>query len=166
MRTKKELKELFTSFKGLGTLKKIAESRVCPECDKCPFNERRAKTLCYNIVDIYNVSDDETEKTMRMLIDIFTEEKINRNLALIDDRLKYNSIVVYNGKSYKIKGVLKKKFIGKDECPILLNGFGDVYDASYKDCIVKESDMKKEYTLWADITYIKIKGDEQNDSKE
>ena len=159
MRTKKELKELFTSFKGLGTLKKIAESRVCPECDKCPFHDRRTKTPCYNIVDIDDRSD-ETEKTMRMLIDIFTEEKINRNLALIDDRLKYNSIVVYKGESYKIKGVLKKKFIGKDECPILLNGFGDVYDASYKDCIVKESDMKKEYTLWVNITDIKIKGDE------
>ena len=138
MRTKKELKELFTSFKGLGTLKKIAESRWCTECDKCPLGERGTKTPCYDIVELDNKSD-ETEKTMRMLIDIFTEEKINRNLALIDDRLKYNSIVVYKGKSYKIKGVLKKKFIGKDECPILLNGFGDVYDASYKDCIVNQN---------------------------
>ena len=60
---------------------------------------------------MYEEKDPEAVETMTQLLDIFIEEKINKNLSLIDNRLKYNSKVIYNGKSYTIKGVLKKIFI-------------------------------------------------------
>lgn len=156
MKTKKELKELFTSFKGLDTLKKIAKDKSCNGiyCDKCAIGNRNTLVGCTSIVYVHGTCKEDVS-IMKKLIDIFTEEKINKTLSLIDNRLKYNSKVIYNGKSYAIKGVLKKRFI-EEQDTILLNGFGDTYDAVYKDCIVKESDMKKEYTLWVDVKNIKI----------
>ena len=157
MTTKKELRELFTSFKGLKTLKNIVEEKSCARvsCDKCPLGKRNTLMDCTSIVYLHEISHEEAA-IMKKLIEIFTEEKISRTLSLIDKRLKYNSRVVYNGKSYIIKGVIKKKVIGKWKVPILLNGLGDNYDEVYDDCIIKESDMKKGYTLWVDVKNIEI----------
>lgn len=162
MKTKKELKGLFTSFKGLNKLKKIIKNKDCTyiRCEKCPlYTDKLNNNInCLDIINIslYKENDPEAVETMNQLLDIFTEEKINKNLSLIDERLKYNSKVMYNGKSYMIKGTLKKKFIGNKQDAILLNGFSDRYNAIYDDCNVRECDMKKKYTLWVDIKNIEI----------
>ena len=117
MRTKKELKGLFTSFKGLNKLKRIIENKSCADvnCSNCPLGKDKLKDNmgCLDIIELslYEEKDPEAVETMNQLIDIFIEEKINTNLALIDKRLEYNSEVIYNGKTYLIKGVSKKKFI-------------------------------------------------------
>src|SRR5574343_967298 len=150
MRTKKELKVLFTSFKGLNTLKQIIEKKSCADvdCEKCPLGKRNTLTDCTSIVYLHETCNKEIT-IMKKLIDIFTEEKSSKNLSLIDKRLKYNSKVIYNGKSYMIKGVLKKRFIGKVKDHILLNGFGNDYDPVCDDyfCVIKNADIKKKYTL-------------------
>ena len=158
MRTKKELKGLFTSFKGLNKLKRIIENKSCADvnCSNCPLGKDKLKDNidCLDIIELslYEEKDPEAVETMNQLLDIFIEEKINKNLSLIDNRLKCNSKVTYNGKSYTIKGVLKKKFIDNSEKPILLNGFCcNDYDPVYDICVIKEADMKKKYTLWVDI---------------
>ena len=164
MKTKKELKGLFTSFKGLNKLKQIIENKACAyiKCSKCPLGKDKLNNNinCLDIIKIslYQEKNPEAVETMNQLLDIFTEEKISKNLSLIDKRLKYNSKVMYYGISYMVKGVLKKKLVNDEKVkdPILLNGFCDKYNASYKDCIVKESDMKKEYTLWVDVKDIEI----------
>lgn len=155
-------KKMFKSFKGLGKLKQMKKAGYCNgiECSRCPLDDHNINTIidCADIIDLdgYAANDFEEIKKMNKLIDIFTKEKINTNLALIDERLKYNSIVMYNGESYMIKGVLKKKFIKNKENPILLNGYSDRYNAIYGECIVRESDMKKKYTLWVDVKNIEI----------
>ena len=162
MKTKKELKGLFTSFKGLNTLKQIIKNKSCKDidCSKCPLGKDKLSNNveCLDIIEIslYEEKDPEAIYTMEKLLDIFTEEKISKNLSLIDKRLKYNSTVMYNGKSYMIKGVLKKNFIKNKENPILLNGYSDRYNAVYSECIVRESAMRKKYTLWVDIKDIEI----------
>ena len=114
-----------------------------------------------DIIDLdgYAANDFEEVNKMNKLIDMFTEAKLNKILSLIDKRLKYNSKVIYNGNTYKIKGVLKKKFMRNNENPILLNGFGDDYEPVCDDsiCVIKEADTKKEYSLWVDIQDIEIK---------
>ena len=163
MKTKKELKGLFTSFKGLKKLKKIIEHKDCTDinCSKCPLGKDKLNNNidCIDIIEIslYKENDPEAVETMNQLLDIFTEEKINKTLSLIDNRLKYNSKVIYNGKSYAIKGVLKKMFINHSEKSILLNGFCNDYDLVYDICVIKEADMKKEYTLLVDVKDIEIK---------
>jgi hypothetical protein len=153
---------MFKSLKGLKELKQMKETGHCDdiECSRCPLDDHNINTIidCADIIDLdgYAAKDLEETKKMNKLIDIFTKEKINTNLALIDERLKYNSTVMYNGKPYMIKGVLKKSFIKNKENPILLNGFSDRYNAIYGECIVRESDMKKKYTLWVDIKDIEI----------
>jgi hypothetical protein len=155
-------KSMFKSLKGLKELKQMKETGYCNgiECSRCPLDRRNLNTsiVCDDIIDLdgYAAKDLEETKKMNKLIDIFTKEKINTNLALIDERLKYNSTVMYNGKPYMIKGVLKKSFIKNKENPILLNGFSDRYNAIYGECIVRESDMKKKYTLWVDVKNIEI----------
>jgi len=162
MRSKKELKGLFTSFKGLNKLKRIIENKSCADvnCSNCPLGKDKLKDNidCLDIIELslYEEKDPEAVETMTQLLDIFIEEKINKNLSLIDNRLKYNSKVIYNGKSYTIKGVLKKIFITNKQDPILLNGFSDRYNAIYGECVVRESDMKKKYTLWVDVKNIEI----------
>ena len=86
------------------------------------------------------------------------QEKINKILSLINKRLKYNSKVVYNGKTYMIKGVLKKRFTKNDEKSILLNGFCNDYDPVCDNsvCIIKDDDAKKEYNLFVNIQDIEI----------
>lgn len=162
MKTKKELKELFTSFKGLNKLKRIIENKDCVgiigiSCDKCPLGKDKlnGNIECLDIIELslYREKEPETVETMNKLLDIFTEEKINKTLSLIDNRLKYNSKVVYNGKSYAIKGVLKKGFMKNNGNPILLNGFSNDYKSVCDDsiCVIKDADTKKEYSLWVDI---------------
>ena len=165
MKTKKELKGLFTSFKGLNKLKQIIEKKSCKDidCSKCPLaNDTLSNNVeCLDIIEIslYEEKNPEAIYTMEKLLDIFTEEKISKNLSLIDKKLKYNSKVVYNGNTYKIKGVLKKKFMRNKENPILLNGFGNDYEPVCDDsiCVIKEADTKKDYNLWVDIQDIEIK---------
>ena len=157
-------KDIFKSFKGLGKLKKMKKETSCNgiQCSDCPLGNDNIPDYieCLDIIELglYKENNPEAVETMNNLIDIFTEEKISKNLLLIDKRLKYNSKVMYNGKPYNIKGVLKKKLIEDERYkdPILLNGFCDNYNASYKDCIVKESDMNKKYTLWVDLDNIDI----------
>ena len=157
MKTKKELRELFTSFKGLNALKKLAKQKSCNGigCYKCAIGKRNTNVYCTSIVRVHETCKEDVS-TMKKLIDIFTEEKISRTLSLIDKRLKYNSKVVYNGKSYMIKGVVNKKKINIEE-HILLNGFRESCCATYDDCIVKDADMKKKYTLWINVKDIEIK---------
>jgi len=95
---------------------------------------------------------------MNKVIDIFTEGKISKNLSWIDNRLKYDSKVIYNGNEYKIKGVLKKEFIRNNGSPILLNGFSNDYEPVCDDsiCVIKDADTKKEYSLWVDVQDIEI----------
>ena len=165
MKTKKELKGLFTRFKGLNKLKQIIENKECTDinCSNCPLGKDKLKnnTECLDIIEIslYKEKNPEAVKTMNQLLDIFTEEKINKTLSLIDERLKYNSKVVYNGNTYKIKGVSKKKFMRNNETPILLNGFGNDYEPVCDDsiCVIKNADTKKEYSLWVGIQDIEIK---------
>lgn len=158
----KTTKELFKSFKGLEKLNTMKEERYCNniDCKKCPLDKSNLNDSldCADILDLngYAAGDLNEMKKLNKIIDIFTEEKINKNLSLIDERLKYNSKVMYNGKSYMIKGTLKKKFIGNKQDPILLDGFSDRYNAIYDDCNVRECDMKKKYTLWVDIKNIEI----------
>lgn len=155
-------KSMFKSLKGLKELKQMKKTGYCNgiECSICPLDRRNLNTsiACADIIDLdgYAANDFEEIKKMNKLIDIFTKEKINTNLALIDERLKYNSIVMYNGEPYMIKGVLKKKFIKNKENPILLNGTSDRYNAVYGECIVREFDMKNKYTLWVDVKDIEI----------
>ena len=159
MRTKKELKGLFTSFKGLNKLKRIIENKSCADvnCSNCPLGKDKLKCSidCLDIIELslYEEKDPEAVETMNKLLDIFIEEKISKNLSLIDNRLKYNSKITYNGKSYTIKGVLRKKFLKNNKSPILLNGFSNDYEPVCDDsiCVIKEADTKKEYSLWVDI---------------
>ena len=164
MRTKKELKGLFTSFKGLNKLKRIIENKSCADvnCSNCPLGKDKLKDNmgCLDIIELslYEEKDPEAVETMNQLLDIFIEEKINTNLALINKRLEYNSEVIYNGNTYLIKGVLKKKFIKYNKSPILLNGFSNDYEPVCDDsiCVIKDADAKKEYNLFADIQDIDI----------
>ena len=156
-------KSMFKSLKGLKELKQMKKTGYCNgiECSRCPLGRHNLNDnieYCADIIDLdgYAANDSEEIKKMDKLINIFTEEKINTNLALIDERLKYNSTVMYNGKPYIIKGVLKKSFIKNKENPILLNGYSDRYNAVYGECIIKESDMRKKYTLWVDVKNIEI----------
>lgn len=155
-------KSMFKSLKGLKELKQMKKAGYCNgiECSRCPLDDHNINTIidCADIIDLdgYAAKDLEEIDKMNKLIDIFTKEKINTNLAWIDERLKYNSTVMYDGKPYMIKGVLKKKFIKNKENPILLNGLSDRYNAIYGECIVRESDMKKKYTLWVDVKDIEI----------
>ena len=158
-------KELFKSFKGLGKLKKIEKTGYCNgiDCKKCPLDNSNLNTTidCADIIDLdgYAADNPKEMKRMNKVIDIFTEGKINKNLSWIDKRLKYNSKVIYNGNTYKIKGVLKKEFVRNNESPILLNGFGNDYDPVCDDsiCVIKKADTKKEYSLWVDVQDIEIK---------
>ena len=156
-------KSMFKSLKGLKELKQMKETGYCNgiECSRCPLDRRNLNTSisCADIVDLdgYAANDfEEVINKMNKLIDIFTEKKLNKTLSLIGKRLKYNSKVIYNGETYLIKGVLKKKFIKNNENPILLNGFCRYYDPVYDMCVIKEADTKKEYTLWVDIKDIEI----------
>ena len=164
MKTKKELRELFTSFKGLNKLKQIIENKSCEDldCSKCPLGKDKLSNNveCLDIIEIslYEEKNPEAIYTMEKLLDIFTEEKISKNLSLIDKKLKYNSKVVYNGNTYKIKGVLKKEFIRNNESPILLNGFSNDYEPVCDNsiCVIKEAHTKKGYSLWVDVQDIEI----------
>ena len=164
MRTKKELKGLFTSFKGLNKLKRIIENKSCADvnCSNCPLGKDKLKDNidCLDIIELslYEEKDPEAVETMNQLLDLFTEEKISKNLSLIDKRLKHNSKVIYNGNEHKIKGVLKKEFIRNNGSPILLNGFSNDYEPVCDDsiCVIKDADTKKEYSLWVDVQDIEI----------
>ena len=157
-------KSMFKSLKGLKELKKMQKTGYCNgiECSICPLDRRNLNTsiACADIIDLdgYAANDFEEVNKMNKLIDIFTEKKLNKILSLIDKRLKYNSKVMYNGETYVIKGVLKKKFIKNNGNPILLNGFGNDYDPVCDDsiCVIKEADTKKGYNLWVDIKDIEI----------
>ena len=157
-------KSMFKSLKGLKELKKMQKTGYCNgiECSRCPLDRRNLNTSisCADIIDLdgYAAKDFEEIEKMDKLIDIFTEEKINTNLSLIDKRLKYNSKVIYNGETYLIKGVLKKRFIKNDEKSILLNGFCNDYDpvCANSVCIIKDYDAKKEYNLFVNIQDIEI----------
>lgn len=158
-------KELFKSFKGLEKLKTMEKTGYCNgiDCTKCPLDNHNLNTIidCADIIDLdeYAADNPKEIKKMNKVIDIFTEEKISKNLSLIDKKLKYNSKVVYNGNTYKIKGVSKKKFMRNNETPILLNGFGNDYEPVCDDsiCVIKNADTKKEYSLWVGIQDIEIK---------
>lgn len=158
-------KSMFKNLKGLKYINEMKETGYCNsiECKKCPLDKHNLTSSpdyadCSDIINLHGYAANDLEEINKMnkLIDIFTKEKINTNLALIDERLKYNSIVMYNGEPYVIKGVLKKKFIKNKENPILLNGYSDRYNAIYSECIVRESAMRKKYTLWVDVKNIEI----------
>ena len=157
-------KEMFKNFKGLGKLKKMEKAGYCNgiSCQRCPLDNHNLNTNidCADIIDLdgYAAKDTREMKRMNKVIDIFTEEKISKNLSWIDKRLKYNSKVMYNGETYKIKGVLKKEFIRDYENPILLNGFSNDYDPVCDNsfCVIKEVDTKKGYSLCVDVQDIEI----------
>ena len=160
-------KELFKSFKGLEKLKTMEKTGYCNgiNCKKCPLDNRNLNLNtsidCADIIDLdgYAADNPKEMKKMNKVIDIFTEEKISKNLSWIDKRLKYNSKVIYNGNTYKIKGVLKKDLMKNNGNPILLNGFSNDYKSVYDDsiCVIKKADTKKGYSLWVDIQDIEIK---------
>ena len=157
-------KELFDSFEGLKELKRMKEQRCCSgiNCQICPLDKHNVDDdlECRDIIDLdrYDANDAREMKRMNKVINIFTKENISENLSLIDKRLKYNSKVIYNGNTHKIKGVLKKEFIRNNGSPILLNGFSNDYEPVCDDsiCVIKEADTKKEYSLWVNVQDIEI----------
>ena len=158
-------KSMFKSFKGLDKLKTMEKTGYCNgiNCQECPLDRRNLNTStdCADIIDLdgYAAENPEEMKRMNKVLDIFTKAKISKNLSWIDKRLKYNSKVIYNGNTYKIKGVLKKEFMKNNGNPILLNGFSNDYSSVCDDsiCVIKKADTKKEYSLWVDIQDIEIK---------
>src|SRR5574343_601135 len=157
-------KEIFKNIKKLKILKKIKKKVYCNGfgCSKCPLNNDNLNddTQCTHIINLplYREKDPEAIKAMDKLIDIFTKEKINSILSKLapNRSLKYNDYVVYNDKTFKIKGVLNKKEIsfGTSD-PILLSGY-DIcnYSPEYASCIVSKKAIKKEYTLWVNPSEI------------
>lgn len=85
MKTKKELRELFTSFKGLNKLKKIIENKECEDisCSKCPLGKDKlnGNIECIDIIEIslYKEKEPETVETMNKLIEFhksYNDEKL------------------------------------------------------------------------------------------
>lgn len=152
-------KKMFKSFKGLEELKKIQKEGYCNSfpCSKCPLNNSNIKVdmvECSDIIDLssYRAKDPEVIRRMNKIIDIFTKENINSILSeLVPNRnLKYNDYVVYDNKTFKIKGVVKSESYNL----ILLNGHDMDRAPSYESCIVNRKAIKKAYTLWVDPSEI------------
>lgn len=145
-------KEMFKGFEGLEELKKMKKAKDCNElsCQRCPLHKHNLNNIlwCKDIIDLnaYAENDTEEKKSMNKLIDIFTKENINSVLSEIEPNrnLKYNDYVVYDNKTFKIKGVVKSELYNL----ILLNGYDIDRTPTYASCIVSRKAMKKAYTLW------------------
>ena len=144
-------KEMFKCFEGLEELKKMKEEKCCNgiTCRKCPLDKHNLNNSieCIDIInlDAYAKKDTEEKKSMNKLIDIFTKENINSVLSELapNRNLKYNDYVIYDNKTFKIKGVVKSKSTNL----ILLNGYDTDSVPTYESCIINRKAMKKAYTL-------------------
>ena len=153
-----KIKGIFKSFEGLEELKKMKEAKCCNEidCQICPLGEHNLKNdiACIDIIDLdgYAANDLIETKSMNKLIDIFTKENINSVLSELapNRNLKYNDYVVYDNKTFKIKGVVKSNSTNL----ILLNGHDMDRAPSYESCIVDRKAIKKAYTLWVEPSEI------------
>jgi len=151
-------KSMFKSFEGLEELKKMKKNGYCngTDCTECPLDRHNLNTItnCVDIIDLdgYAAKDIEEVKKMNKIIDIFTKENINSVLSeLVPNRkLKYNDYVVYNNKTFKIKGVVKSESTNL----ILLNGHDMDRAPSYESCIISKKAIKKAYTLWVEPSEI------------
>ena len=144
-------KEMFKGFEGLKELNKMKGAKCCSgiNCQTCPLDKHNLNNSleCTDIIDLnsYAEKDTEEKKNMNKLIDIFTKENINSVLSELvpNKNLKYNDYVVYNNKTFKIKGVVKSKSTNL----ILLNGYDINSVPTYESCIINRKAMKKAYTL-------------------
>jgi hypothetical protein len=151
-------KGMFKSFEGLEELKKMQKEGCCSgiKCSRCPLGEHNTNATinCADITSTDRCAENNSKqiKKMNKLIDIFTKENINSVLSeLVPNRkLRYNDYVVYNDKTFKIKGVVKSELTNL----ILLNGHDMDRAPSYESCIINRKAIKKAYTLWVEPTEI------------
>ena len=150
-------KKMFKSFEGLEKLEKIQEEGYCNSlaCSKCPLNDSNIngnitgnKIECSDVINLsaYRVEDPEAIRRMDKLIEIFTKENINSILAKLapNRKLKYNDYVVYNNKTFKIKGVLENS---ESSSLILLNECDTKFPQIDEQCITNKKSIKKGYNL-------------------
>ena len=150
-------KKMFKNFKGLEKLEKIQKEGHCISfsCSKCPLNNGNIKSNingngieCSDIIglDLYRAKDPEAISRMDKLINIFTKENINAILAKLapNRKLKYNDYVVYNNKTFKIKGVLENS---ESSSLILLNECDTKFPQIDEQCIANKKSIKKGYNL-------------------
>lgn len=145
-------KKMFKSFEGLEELKKMKEAKCCNgiNCQICPLGERNLNKniVCTSIIDLdgYAANDLIETKKMSKLIDIFTKEKINSVLSELapNRNLKYNDYVVYDNKTFKIKGVLENS---ESFSLILLNECDTKFSQIDEQCITNKKSIKKGYNL-------------------
>ena len=156
-------KKMFKSFEGLEKLEKMQKEGYCNcwSCLKCPLKNSNIngtingnKIECSDIIDLslYRAKDPEIVNRMNKLIDIFTKENINSVLSELapNRKLKYNDYVVYDNKTFKIKGVVKSK----SDSLILLNGYDMDRAPTYESCIINRKAINKSYTLWVEPSEI------------
>ena len=151
-------KGIFKSFEGLEELKKMKEAKCCNEidCQICPLDKHNLKNNieCTDIIYLDGYAEKDLIETKRMnkLIDIFTKENINSVLSELapNRNLKYNDYVIYDNKTFKIKGVVKSNSTNL----ILLNGHDMDRAPTYESCIVDRKAIKKAYTLWVEPSEI------------
>ena len=146
-------KKMFKSFEGLEKLKKIQKEGYCNSfpCPKCPLKNSNVNSdiiECSDIIDLsaYRAKDPEAISRMDKLIEIFTKENINSILAKLAPKrkLKYNDYVVYNNKTFKIKGVLENS---ESSSLILLNECLLKFPQIDEQCITNKKSIKKGYNL-------------------
>ena len=145
-------KEMFKNFKELEQLKIMKEEGYCTEliCSECPLGvgNLNGNIECSDIINLslYRENKPDSIKTMNKLIDIFTKENINSILAKLapNRKLKYNDYVVYNNKTFKIKGVLENS---ESSSLILLNECDTKFPQIDEQCIADKKSIKKGYNL-------------------
>ena len=120
-------------------------------CSKCPLknsNINGDQIECSDVIDLraYRAKDPEAINRMDKLIEIFTKENINSILAKLapNRKLKYNDYVVYDNKTFKIKGVLENS---ESSSLILLNECDTKFPQIDEQCITNKKSIEKGYNL-------------------
>ena len=150
-------KKMFKSFEGLEKLEKMQKEGYCNSwlCSKCPLknsningNINGNQIECSDVIDLsaYRAKDPEAINRMDKLIEIFTKENINSILAKLapNRKLKYNDYVVYDNKTFKIKGVLENS---ESSSLILLNECDTKFPQIAEQCITNKKSIEKGYNL-------------------
>ena len=156
-------KKMFKGFEGLEKLEKIQKEGYCNSwaCSKCPLknsningNINGNKIECSDIIDLslYREKDPEAISRMDKLINIFTKENINAILAKLapSRNLKYNDYVVYDNKTFKIKGVIENS---ESSSLILLNGYSKLSQID-KQCLTNKKSIENGYNIFVDPSEI------------